>query len=74
MMTQANARKNEDSSLYMYRFVITIHLMTEVIWLGHAAFIVKTQSISILIDPFLSNPVVGLMSSVYSLGTFKYYR
>lgn len=54
----------------IYVCLITIIFMTEVIWLGHACFLIKTRSISILIDPFLSNPMVGLMSFAYSLGTF----
>lgn len=32
--------------------------MTEILWLGHATFFIKTNGISILIDPWLDNPKV----------------
>ena len=32
--------------------------MTEINWLGHACFLIKTAGIRILIDPFLGNPLV----------------
>lgn len=52
-------------------FVCLMVIMTEVTWLGHACFFIRTSSISILIDPFLSNPMVGLMLSVFSLDPFQ---
>lgn len=32
--------------------------MTTITWLGHACFLIETNGTRILIDPFLSNPLV----------------
>lgn len=34
--------------------------MTQIIWLGHACFLIKTDSGSILVDPFTTNPLVSI--------------
>ncbi|KAK8805820.1 hypothetical protein WA158_002476 [Blastocystis sp. Blastoise] len=31
--------------------------MTEIVWLGHAAFYIKTDGVSFLIDPWIDNPM-----------------
>jgi len=38
---------------------LLFEMATEIIWLGHACFLIKTGGISILVDPFLSNPFVA---------------
>ena len=35
--------------------------MTQIIWLGHACFLIKTETASILVDPFTTNPLVRIL-------------
>lgn len=47
--------------------------MTEILWLGHATFFIKTNGISLLIDPWLDNPKVSLIALICE-GSKKYPR
>ena len=39
--------------------------MTTITWLGHACFLIETNGIRVLIDPFLSNPMVRNLNGNY---------
>ena len=60
-------------SFFTYSIFILKHRMTEIIWLGHACFLIKTQNARILIDPFLSNPMVKILDRLRKLGTPKLF-
>ena len=60
-------------SFFTHSIFILKHRMTEIIWLGHACFLIKTQNARILIDPFLSNPMVKILDRLRKLGTPKLF-
>lgn len=39
--------------------------MTIITWLGHACFLIETNGVRVLIDPFLDNPLVRNLDADY---------